>query len=101
VEAHIFVAFLAYCLTVTLKHRLQEHAPGLTPRAVLEKLAGIQMLDVSFPTTDGRCLTMPRYTEPDSEQRLLLHHLRLALPPQPPPRIGVAESSPDSCPLKM
>lgn len=57
VEAHILVAFLAYCLSVTLKHRLRAHAPGLTPRAVLEKLATIQMLDVSFPTTDGRCLT--------------------------------------------
>src|SRR5690242_12529112 len=65
VEAHILVAFLAYCLTVTMKHRLQLHAPGLTPRAVLEKLAAIQMLDVSFPTTDGRRLVMPRYTEPD------------------------------------
>src|SRR5215831_11019324 len=51
VEAHIMVAFLAYCLTVTLKHRLGQHAPGLTPRAVLEKLASIQMLDVNFPTT--------------------------------------------------
>jgi transposase len=87
VEAHIMVAFLAYCLTVTLKHRLQEHAPGLTPRAVLEKLAAIQMLDVSFPTTDGRRLVMPRYTEPEPEQALLLHHLQLTLPPQPPPRI--------------
>jgi hypothetical protein len=46
VDAHILVAFLAYGLTVTLRHRLQLHAPGLTPRAVLEKLAGIQMLDV-------------------------------------------------------
>ena len=64
VDAHILVAFLAYCLMVTLKHRLQNHAPGLTPRAVLEKLAAIQMLDVSFPTTDGRLLVMPRYTEP-------------------------------------
>src|ERR1035438_3238503 len=63
------------------------HAPGLTPRAVLEKLAGIQMLDVSFPTTDGRRLVMPRYTEPDPEQALLLHHLGLVLPQQPPPRI--------------
>jgi transposase len=35
VDAHILVAFLAYCLTVTLKHRLRMHAPGLTPRAVL------------------------------------------------------------------
>jgi transposase len=88
VEAHILVAFLAYCLSVTLKHRLQEHAPGLTPQAVLEKLAAIQMLDVSFPTTDGRCLVMPRYTEPEPETALLLHKLRLALPQQPPPRIS-------------
>jgi len=80
VEAHILVAFLAYCLTVTMKHRLQLHAPGLTPRAVLEKLAAIQMLDVSFPTTDGRRLVMPRYTEPDPEQALLLHQLKFVLP---------------------
>src|SRR5260370_31917941 len=86
VDAHILVAFLAYCLTVTLRHRLKMQAPGLTPRAVLEKLAGIQMLDVSFPATDGRQLGMPRHTEPSPEQTLLLHHLRLGLPQQPPPR---------------
>ena len=88
VEAHILVAFLAYCLSVTLKHRLQAHAPGLTPRAVLEKLAAVQMLDVSFPTTDGRRLTMPRYTEPEADVALLLHQLKLTLPNQPPPRIA-------------
>src|ERR1041384_3362279 len=88
VEAPILVAFLAYCLSVTLKHRLQAHAPGLTPRAVLEKLATIQMLDVSFPTTDGRCLTMPRYTEPEADVAMLLHHLKLTLPNQPPPRLA-------------
>jgi transposase len=92
VEAHILVAFLAYCLTVTLKHRLRAHAPGLTPRAVLEKLAAIQMLDVSFPTTDGRRLVMPRYTEPNPEQALLLHQLNFVLPQQPPPRITTAAS---------
>jgi len=101
VDAHILVAFLAYCLTVTLKHRLRMHAPGLTPRAVLEKLAGIQMLDVSFPTTDGRRLIMPRYTEPDPDQALLLHHLSLALPQQPPPRITTSASSSLSPQLKM
>lgn len=87
VDAHILVAFLAYCLTVTLKHRLAAYAPGLTPRAVLEKLGSIQMLDVMLPTTDGRCLVMPRYTAPEPDLALLLHHLNLTLPPQPPPRI--------------
>jgi transposase len=100
VEAHILVAFLAYCLTATLKHRLQEHAPGLTPRAVLEKLAAIQALDVWLPTTDGRCLVMPRYTEPDADVALLLHQLRLVLPQQPPPRLAMAPA--DTTPgLKM
>ena len=87
VEAHIFVAFLAYCLMVTLKKRLQVHAPGLTPRAVLEKLKTIQMLDVWLPTTDGRHLVMSRYTQPESDQQLVLEKLRLRLPVQPPPRI--------------
>ena len=87
VEAHILVAFLAYCLLVTLKNRLRALAPGLTPRAVLETLAPMQMLDVTFPTTDGRLLVMPRYTQPTPEQKLLLHQLQLRLPAQPPPRI--------------
>ena len=92
VEAHIFVAFLAYALSVTLRQRLAPCAPGLTPRAVLEKLATIQMLDVCLPTTDGRWLIMPRYTQPEPEQMLLLHQLHLALPSQPPPRIKPAET---------
>src|SRR5439155_16113314 len=101
VDAHILVAFLAYCLTVTLKQRLRTHAPGLTPRAVLEKLAAIQTLDVCFPTTDGRRLVMPRYTEPNPEQALLLHQLKLVLPQQPPPRISAAASSVPSPRLRM
>ena len=87
VEAHIFIAFLAYCLLVTLKNRLQALAPGLTPKVVLEKLSAIQMLDVYLPTTDGRYLVMPRYTQPEPDQAILLHKLQLALPAQPPPRI--------------
>ena len=87
VDAHILVAFLAYCLTATLKHRVQAHAPGLTPRAVLEKLAAIQTLDVWLPTTDGRHLVMPRYTEPETDLALLLHKLKLTLPNQPLPRL--------------
>ena len=87
IEAHIFVAFIAYCLQVTLKHRLRLLAPGLTPRAALEKMCAIQMVDVHVPTTDGRVLVLPRYTQPENDQRLLLSQLRLTLPDQPPPRI--------------
>ena len=88
IEAHIFVAFMAYCLHVTLRARLRPLAPGLTPRAVLDKFATIQMLDVHFPTTDGRTLILSRYTYPETDHRLLLEQLNLTLPAQPPPRIS-------------
>ena len=87
IEAHILVCFLAFCLSVTLRKRLQAHAPGLTPRAVLESLSGILMLDVHIPLADGRELVMPRYTQPEAEHRLILEKLGWQLPPQPPPRI--------------
>jgi hypothetical protein len=103
VEAHILVAFLAYALSVTLRQRLQALAPGLTPRAVLEKLATIQMLDVCLPTTDGRWLIMPRYTQPEPDQALMLHQLNLSLPSQPPPRIKASDEPAPTVPpiLKM
>ncbi len=87
IEAHIFVAFIAYCLQVTLKQRLRALAPGLTPRAVFEKFKTMQMVDVQLPTTDGRQIVLPRYTQPNKDQQILLHGLKLTLPPQPPPRI--------------
>ncbi len=87
IEAHILVCFLAYCLSVTLRKRLAAHAPGLTPRAVLETLSGILMLDVHVPLADGRELVMPRYTLPEAEHRLVVEKLGWELPPQPPPRI--------------
>jgi transposase len=93
IEAHIFVAFIAYCLQVTLRARLKPLASGLTPRAVLDKLAAIQMLDVHFPTTDGRMLILSRYTELNADQKLLVKQLKLDLPSQPPPRITVATQS--------
>jgi hypothetical protein len=91
IEAHIFVAFLAYCLHVTLRARLKPLAPGLTPRAVLDKFAAVQMLDVHFPTTDGRTLILSRYTQLTADQKLLARRLKLDLPPQPPPRITAPE----------
>jgi transposase len=87
VEAHIFVAFLAYCLHVTLRRWLRNLAPGLTPRTVLEKFAAVQMIDVHLPTTDGRHVILPRYTQPEKELQVLLDQLKLTLPEQPPPRI--------------
>ena len=90
IEAHIFVAFLAYCLQVTLKQRLRALAPGLTPRAVLEKMTAIQMVDVHLPTTDGREIVLSRTTQPEKDQRLILQQLKLTLPDQPPPRIALA-----------
>jgi hypothetical protein len=88
IEAHIFVAFMAYCLHVTLRARLRPLAPGLTPRAVLDKFAAIQMLDVHFPTTDGRTLILSRYTYPEPDHKILFEQLKLSLPAQPPPRIS-------------
>ncbi len=87
IEAHIFIAFVAYCLHVSLKQRCKATASGLTPRSVLEQLKAIQMIDVRIPTVDGRWLKMPRYTQPDKAQQLLLAQLHLVLPPQPPPEI--------------
>ncbi len=87
IEAHIFVSFLAYCLQVTLKQRARAKAPGLTPRAILEKFKAMQMIDVHLPTTDGHNLILPRYTQPEKDLQLLLHQLNLTLPEQPPPRL--------------
>jgi hypothetical protein len=97
IEAHIFVAFLAYALHVTLRRRLRDLAPGLTPRAVLDKFGLVQMIDVHLPTTDGRKVIMSRYTQPEPELQMLLKQLSLSLPHQPPPRVtardDVAQSS--------
>ena len=90
VDAHIFVCFMAYCLYVTLKHWLKPLASGLTPRAVLEEFAKVQMIDVEFPTTDGRTLVMSRHTQPDDGLKLLMARLDKQFSQQPPPRLKSA-----------
>jgi Transposase DDE domain len=90
IEAHIFVAFLAYCLQITLTRHLHGLAPGLTARSTLAKFAAVQMIDVHLPTTDGREIVLARTTEPEPELRLLLDRMNLTLPAQPPPRITAA-----------
>ena len=92
IEAHIFVAFLAYCLQVTLKANLRPLAAGLTPREVIAKFKSMQMVDVHIPTTDGRELLLSRYTQPEAEHRMLLEQLRLSLPEQPPPKITATQA---------
>ena len=40
-----------------------------------------------MPTTDGRKLSLTRYTQPEPELKLLLERLKLTLPAQPSPKI--------------
>jgi hypothetical protein len=93
IEAHVFIAFLAYCLYVTLGRQLKSLAPGLTARSALEKFAAVQMVDVHVPTTDGRELLLTRYTQPETELALLIERLHLTLPAQPPPKITAQQAA--------
>jgi transposase len=92
-DAHVLIAFLAYSLQVTLKNRLMIHAPGLTPAAVLEKLATIQMVEVWIPMIDGRWLVLPRHTQPEKDVQAMLDQIRITLPSQPPPRIKASQTA--------
>ncbi|MGH9724086.1 MAG: hypothetical protein ACRD41_03385 [Candidatus Acidiferrales bacterium] len=94
--AHVLIAFLAYCLQVTLKNRLMIHAPGLTPAAVFEKLATIQMVEVWIPLLDGRWIVLPRHTQPEPDVQAMLDHIRITLPAQPPPRIKSSQLAPST-----
>ena len=87
VEAHIFVAFLSYCLMITLRQKLRYNASGLTARDVLDKLSTIIMIDVRIPTTDGRMLEMRRHSQPEVEHQIILDRLNVKLPKQPPPKV--------------
>src|SRR6185369_12328341 len=99
IEAHIFISFLAYCLHITLRRRLRDLAPGLTPRSVLEKFATMQMLDVHLPITDERMVILSRYTHPEADVQLLLQRLKLELPAQPLPKITRPKSTTDTTPI--
>jgi transposase len=80
IEAHIFIAFMAYALHVTLRQRLRSLASGLTPRAALEKFGTVQMIDIHLPTTDGRKVIMSRHTKPEPDLQILLNQLHLSFP---------------------
>ena len=87
IEAHIFVSFIAYCLLVTLKNLARPQAPGLTPRAIVEKFAAIQRVDLHVPTADGRHLVLARHPQPSQDHEWLLRQLDLTLPKQPAPKL--------------
>jgi len=99
-DAHVLIAFLAYCLQVTLKNRLMIHAPGLTPTAVMEKLATIQMVEVWIPMLDGRWLMLPRHTQPEKDVQAMLDQLQIKLPSQPPPRIKGTQTTALPAPMQ-
>jgi len=87
IEAHLLVAFLSYCLWVCLKHKLRACAPGLTPWQCLDQFQRIVFVEVWFQLRDGRSVCLPRITQPDKPQALLLDQLGWRLPEQPPPKI--------------
>ena len=58
------------CLYVTLKNLDRLRASGLTSRAILERFAILQMIDVHLPTSDGHLLVLPRHTQPDRDHQL-------------------------------
>ncbi len=99
VDAHIFIAFLGYCLQTTLRQKLRTSAPGLTSQAVLEIFSKIQLLDVYIPTQDKRTLHLQRYTEPEQEHKILLEKLKLKLPVQAPPKIYSGQAAAKKIPL--
>lgn len=99
VDAHIFIAFLGYCLQTTLRQKLRTSAPGLTSQAVLEIFSKIQLLDVYIPTQDNRTLHLQRYTEPEQEHKILLEKLKLKLPAQAPPKIYSGQAAAKKTPL--
>lgn len=87
VEAHVLVAFLGYCLWVCLKKKAGRSAPSLTPWQILDQLGRIALVEVWFELRDGRRMCLPRITQPEPAQAVLLAQLNWSLPHQPPPRV--------------
>lgn len=87
VEAHVMVAFLGYCLWVCLKQQLKAAAPALSPWQLLDQFKRILQVEVWFKLREGGAICLPRITQPEPAQAMLLHQMGWALPEQPPPRI--------------
>ncbi|HEY5027546.1 MAG TPA: IS1634 family transposase [Candidatus Angelobacter sp.] len=87
VEAHVLVAFLGYCLWVCLKQKLKASAPGLSPWQLLDQFQRIVQVEVWFKLKAGGAICLPRITQPEPAQAMIMHQLNWSLPEQPPPRI--------------
>lgn len=100
VEAHVLIAFLGYCLWVCLKKKAERIAPSLSPWQIVDQLGRIVLVEVWFELKDGRRLCLPRITQAEPVQELLLRQLNWKLPEQPPPRI-YAKDVPDVATLDV
>lgn len=84
VKAHILVCFLAYAMWKTLAGWMRGSGLGDAPRSLLDELVKIKSGDVVLPicSDKGRSHTVRLrcVTEPDTEQKLLLHRLGITLP---------------------
>jgi transposase len=87
VEAHVMVAFLGYCLWVCLKQKLKAAGAALTPWQLLDQFKRIVQVEVWFKLKTGGAICLPRITQPEAAQSLLLHQMGWSLPEQPPPKI--------------
>jgi transposase len=87
VEGHVMIAFLGYCLWVCLRQKLKASAPSLTPWQLLDQFGRIVQVEVWFKLRGGGAICLPRITQPDPAQAILLHQLKWNLPEQPPPKI--------------
>jgi hypothetical protein len=94
VEAHVLVAVLGYGLWVCLKKKAERSAPSLTPWQILDQLGRIALVEVGFALRDGRRMCLPRITQPEPAQAVLLAQLNWTLPQQPPPRVYAQDLSP-------
>jgi len=87
VEGHVMVAFLGYCLWACLKQKLKAVGPSLTPWQLLDQFGRIVQVEVWFKLKTGGAICLPRITQPEPAQAILLHQLGWSLPEQPPPKI--------------
>ena len=84
IEAHIFVAFMAYCLYVTLRARLKPLARRSHAQSRSRQTRRHPDARGSLPHDRRSKLDfkpLHRYTELNSDQKLLLSQLNLNLPP--------------------